>query len=510
MNQHNSQKGFAPHLLILLAALGIITYLLISSSASFKNNLFSMLYPKPSSHAATLPIIFKSQSGAELQNNPDGIPITTSANIKIELTSTLGPPQLATASAIVTATDSAQATSSSGINSVYTTFYRIAETVADLDNAAYLPYNSAPVIVNYTFKDTKLGSKNIFVDFKDTTNKVERKSARINLISDTKVDTLSFFISKHQDKGLTGLQHPLSQKVVGQLVYYVKWDNKTYEILTWDDAYIYLKEDHSGAPVNYYSFSPGKWMRRQMAIGDTITVSDNKQTEYNPTCVQVNQRPFPIEMTLEAQIPDYDVGGELSKQQVIVLKYDSAVGLTTGVYEKYYYSNEWGWINWEEYSKATNALTNHSTFNKVTSTPIQPDKTVSCTTPPTTPIPTPTASPTPTPTPVASSTPTPRPSATPTPRPSATASPTPSPTPSPKPSSSTTPTPTASSTPIPTTPQSAYSIIHERQITAQTTPSAELPKSENPLPTEKPEGGVLGLFNNLITKLLKFFGLLKG
>ena len=46
------EAGFSPILLILLATLGIIIYLLISSSAPFKDKLFSFLYPKPSSQAA--------------------------------------------------------------------------------------------------------------------------------------------------------------------------------------------------------------------------------------------------------------------------------------------------------------------------------------------------------------------------------------------------------------------------------------------------------------------------
>ena len=46
-----SQKGLAPIILILLAALGIIFYLLLTNTASFKDKLFSRLYPKPSSYA---------------------------------------------------------------------------------------------------------------------------------------------------------------------------------------------------------------------------------------------------------------------------------------------------------------------------------------------------------------------------------------------------------------------------------------------------------------------------
>lgn len=46
-----SQKGFAPILLILLAAAGIIAYLLVTNTFSFKDRLFSQLFPKPTSKA---------------------------------------------------------------------------------------------------------------------------------------------------------------------------------------------------------------------------------------------------------------------------------------------------------------------------------------------------------------------------------------------------------------------------------------------------------------------------
>lgn len=45
-----SQRGFAP-ILILLAAAGIITFLLLSSTLPFKDKLFNTLFPKPPSHA---------------------------------------------------------------------------------------------------------------------------------------------------------------------------------------------------------------------------------------------------------------------------------------------------------------------------------------------------------------------------------------------------------------------------------------------------------------------------
>ena len=49
---HKNQKGIAP-ILLLVAAVGIIGLLFISSAAPFKDKLFSSVFPKPASHAAS-------------------------------------------------------------------------------------------------------------------------------------------------------------------------------------------------------------------------------------------------------------------------------------------------------------------------------------------------------------------------------------------------------------------------------------------------------------------------
>jgi hypothetical protein len=48
---NSAQSGFA-HILVLLAAVGVISFILISQSGSFKDRLFGTLFPKPSSFAA--------------------------------------------------------------------------------------------------------------------------------------------------------------------------------------------------------------------------------------------------------------------------------------------------------------------------------------------------------------------------------------------------------------------------------------------------------------------------
>ncbi len=174
-----SQAGLAP-ILILIAAAGLIIFLLISSSASFKDKLFSNLFPKPASKAVTTPIVFKSSTGEILPTNASNVPLTTSPTVKIELTSSLGSPVPSPSVGIGT-------TESVGIGTtgveITTTSYRIAESSADLDQANFAAYTEEPTVVDYTFKNTSLGSKVIWAEFKDSTDKTDIKAAQIELIS---------------------------------------------------------------------------------------------------------------------------------------------------------------------------------------------------------------------------------------------------------------------------------------------------------------------------------------
>ena len=54
MKLPNFQKGYT-HLLLLFAVFGLIVFIFIASSASFKDKVFSFLFPKPPSHAAENP-----------------------------------------------------------------------------------------------------------------------------------------------------------------------------------------------------------------------------------------------------------------------------------------------------------------------------------------------------------------------------------------------------------------------------------------------------------------------
>jgi hypothetical protein len=184
------------------------------------------------------------------------------------------------------------------------------------------------------------------------------------------IDTLSYFLSDHPETALVGDtyegdrktgSHPLSQTLEGQASYYVKWHPNAYEHYSWDDDYIYLKEDHSwidaadGRPKPQ-AFIPGVWMKRHMRVGEEIDMGANQsKLIYRGDCRPGRTSRLGYKTVLEARIPRFDAGGDLGLQDVIVLRYDYS--LRTGIpdrqrvnsYEKFYYSREWGWIQWEYY-----------------------------------------------------------------------------------------------------------------------------------------------------------------
>lgn len=80
----NKQKGFSPTLLIALAGLGILIFILLSSSLPFKDQLLSQLYPKPSSHAALGQASFELITAQSSYEVGDLIPVQIIAHSDLE------------------------------------------------------------------------------------------------------------------------------------------------------------------------------------------------------------------------------------------------------------------------------------------------------------------------------------------------------------------------------------------------------------------------------------------
>src|SRR5579884_2359188 len=74
----SDQRGIA-HLLLLIAVVGILVFLIITNVFQFKNGIFSRLFPKSASHAATLAPAFPriatiySKNGEDSSDGKKGI-----------------------------------------------------------------------------------------------------------------------------------------------------------------------------------------------------------------------------------------------------------------------------------------------------------------------------------------------------------------------------------------------------------------------------------------------------
>lgn len=223
MPKINNQKGVVHLLLPILLLLGIVAGVyLITQGNPLK--LFSK--------ASNPPIVFKKVDGSSLPTNSSGIAQTTSATVRVELTSTLGSPvsgnsvsapsystptggySYPTPSSYTTpsyATPSygtpsyntpSYSTPSTGIiktvHAAYSTpaiggvsepikpgtvSYRIAENPTDLSNTSYVSYTQEPTVITYTFKDANLGQKFLWAEFKAADGTTDRRSAQIDLVS---------------------------------------------------------------------------------------------------------------------------------------------------------------------------------------------------------------------------------------------------------------------------------------------------------------------------------------
>jgi hypothetical protein len=193
-------------------------------------------------------------------------------------------------------------------------------------------------------------------------------NVRVAVVSDGPeaevVDTLDYFLTKHPSVTLTG-SHDMSHVSRGTDHYTIKWSSEAFELHTWDEEHIYLREDHSGAPADFYTFSQGLWMRRHMRVGETLQSAANELQWYDRQCRPTRTAKHAFQTTLEARLPELDVGGDLGVQDVIVLRYAFPGG--TG-YEKFYYSREWGWIIWEQYL-ADGSLLRRSELNRISDKP---------------------------------------------------------------------------------------------------------------------------------------------
>ena len=193
------------------------------------------------------------------------------------------------------------------------------------------------------------------------------------------IDTLDFFLPENLNIRLEGLGLSQRHNRSAKKIYKIKFnDPKKYELFTYDSNYIYLRYDNtwntqpSGATSYSYEEVPnkgGRWLKRDMAVGDSFTVDvPNGGRNYMPVgdCRIVETPNVRYTNTLESFFPDYNIGGDLGRDEVIVLKYDWGGG---EAFEKFYLSRKWGWFKWEFYENRV--VRDTGLWNRISSRPAQ-------------------------------------------------------------------------------------------------------------------------------------------
>ena len=188
------------------------------------------------------------------------------------------------------------------------------------------------------------------------------------------INTLEYFLTDDETKELhTGNPgDTISQKTIGNAVLRVKWRGpQLHEYYTWDTEYIYLRYDntwgdHDGATSYEFTELPGKggrWMRRQMTVGVPLVVNHPSGSKwYRPNCTVHSTNPLQYTNTLVAYYPNYNLGGDLGTDAVIVLKYDWDASVHDN-FEHFFFSKKWGWVRWEHW--ADGVQQNSANWNEI-------------------------------------------------------------------------------------------------------------------------------------------------
>lgn len=86
-----------------------------------------------------------------------------------------------------------------------------------------------------------------------------------------------------------------------------------------------------------------------MTVGEKILVNDNEIIMYKDDCTVCDRKPNHYVITLESHQPQLDLGGQLGKQDTIVLKYTYGTDPNGKNYEKFFLAKGWGHVRWQQF-----------------------------------------------------------------------------------------------------------------------------------------------------------------
>lgn len=188
------------------------------------------------------------------------------------------------------------------------------------------------------------------------------------------IDTLDFFTADDPNIELETASgtSPLSETAIGNAIVRVKFRTAQFhEYYKYDQNWIYLFYDSSwgvqpsGASsyeLNFNGGKGGRWMKRWMTVGESVTESSSSGLRtFNPDCTVNSTGSWQYTNTLESYNPAYNIGGDLGTIEVIVLAYDWINGV-----ERFFYSRTYGWVRWESWSAGSTTLLTATSWNHFT------------------------------------------------------------------------------------------------------------------------------------------------
>ena len=160
-----NEKGAIQFVILALLLVGIVVgVFLVTGGNPLK--LFT--------RATTPPIVFKAENGSALPKNSNNVPVSSSPNVMVELTSPWGPTGGVSPSAPVSAP-----------NQRRTVSYKIAAEAANLNSATSYPYSTDPTSFLHTFPTSfsTCGSdqKFLWVEFRASDGSIDRRTAQIQI-----------------------------------------------------------------------------------------------------------------------------------------------------------------------------------------------------------------------------------------------------------------------------------------------------------------------------------------
>lgn len=179
--KNTAQKGIAHIFLLLVILVGIgVGIFLVQNPQILK------------SRAGGGAILLLDGKGVSLPVNKDNLQYTTSPNIQIEFYTTLGAPVAPTGpvsspvnTGFLGRIFNGGAGTSGPISTSPTVSFRYAEDPVRLESSPFQPYTKLPMKVSYSLISETLGDKFMYVEFRDSTGKVDRQSKKFLLTSST-------------------------------------------------------------------------------------------------------------------------------------------------------------------------------------------------------------------------------------------------------------------------------------------------------------------------------------